>query len=269
MPDPDTNQVPENRKWFPRFIRQLLAGLALLGGAIALVQYGVTLGKSGLEERIAKYEQTESALRQRLEGLQDARTQTVEELKNKLDRAREVSAGLREELVRSEKSRALAESHLETAKRTISELKSLLAKAEADRDSALAKLTENRPFLIFIMQPSDGAAKLRVSAKNMGGIPARIVYIKSQVWIDEEEGSFEGGRGNFLLRPDEYLGISRFTLKPEEAEGAKQGKVDVRYATCVIYESAGENDKRRWMADLWFTYNHNVQAPSYTFSQKK
>jgi hypothetical protein len=43
---PDTNQVPENRKWFQRFIKQLLTGLALLGGAIALVQYGVTLGKS-------------------------------------------------------------------------------------------------------------------------------------------------------------------------------------------------------------------------------
>lgn len=250
MAEMGTNQPPESRKDLYRFIRHLVTGAVILGAILGLIHFGSTLGKSSLDEIVAMYEQRESALREKLES------------------ERERSAALQDELARSDKKRGHAESTSKETQKTISELRTSLERAKAERHEALAKLGETRPFLFFKMEPKKNATKLRVVARNTGRSAARIVYLVGQVWFDGLEGPLGWSWERYLIPPEDSLAVYVFSIEPWQVARAKQGDIDLRYVTCVIYESALEDNKGRWMADLWFTYNHEVNKPNYLFSKK-
>ncbi len=244
--------------------RKLVAGLTVVASCTVLIGFGFMLDRSSRDEIVEGHKRIESELKQRLAATQDAHVQVVAELKVHIEQAHERTAGISTDLDRSNKSHSETQGQLGQARKTISQLRRQLNKAEKERESLQATLDSRRPLLSVEVLKNSDLTETALEVANEGNATLRIVHTTGQSWKKGIEDALFPYWGKTLMPPGNRVRVFTFSFPSEVAFLVKSGKVQLQYVVCLIYESALENGKRRWMADYWFQYD--VKSDDFWFS---
>lgn len=124
-------------------------------------------------------------------------------------------------------------------------------------------LAENRPILVLDIAgkklPSE-LSRVQFTVKNTGPIPARLIDIATQPWVDGKTRKPTDHTDVDIVMPGETHIISSFDLTGELAKRVIKGDSDLRYAIAVLYKATTNNDTRRWITDAWIAFSPRKRA---------
>ena len=123
------------------------------------------------------------------------------------------------------------------------------------RESVEIGQAVTRPFVVIepASQPTD-LSKIVIRVKNDGPVPARMLYESGKTWIASVPlRTSVDSPSRHILYPEEIVVLSEISF--DSPEQILLGKQDLRIGYCVLYESVGKGDVRRWVAKSWFFFN--------------
>jgi hypothetical protein len=193
--------------------------------------------------------------------------QSLETAQSQLRLSQEaIRAGTQENAVLTAQISSLKQ-NLEATQSQLHSAQETIRKITQDNADLQQTVDQHRPTVDWFTDLDAAPEKIGIRVKNTSNSAIRLMnYQYSWMLTGVDADTWRLPDPN-IVEPDNDFGIAMFDLNKEHAELVRKGAAKYHLAVCFIYQAVSDNDQRRWLHEIYFSYNYNDKHPISTWKE--